>query len=457
VPMTQESGEWDVASGRLPDDEVRNNFQDVRPPYTPHQAAVEADRCYFCHDAPCVTACPTGIDVPMFIRQIATGNVDGSARTILNSNILGGMCARVCPTETLCEEACVRNLAEDQPVAIGRLQRHAVDALMETGDHPFVRAASTGQRVAVVGAGPAGLACAHALAVLGHDVDLLDAGAKPGGLNEFGIAAYKTVDNFAQREVAWVLSVGGITLNSGVRLGTDCSLAQLRQDYDAVFLGLGLPKANALGLDGEELEGVTDAIGFIANLRQAEDLSAIPVGRRVVVIGGGMTAIDAAAQSKLLGAEEVTMVYRGGPDRMKASDHEQEFVQTRGVLIRHWAQPHRLIGENGRLTGVEFLSTRPEGAGDSGVPAGETFTLAADMLFQAIGQSFDPAPFGDDDPPALSDGRIGVDDDRRTSLLDVWAGGDCVAGGDDLTVSAVEDGKVAAASIHRFLSEASHG
>lgn len=455
--MTQDSGNWNVASGRLSEEDYRQNFQDVRPPYTPHQAAVEADRCYFCHDAPCVTACPTGIDVPMFIRQIATGNVDGSARTILNSNILGGMCARVCPTETLCEEACVRNLAEDQPVAIGRLQRHAVDALLETGDHPFVRAALTGKKVAVVGAGPAGLACAHALAVQGHDVDLLDGGAKPGGLNEFGIAAYKTVDNFAQREVAWILSIGGITLKSGVRLGTDCSLAQLRKNYDAVFLGLGLPTANALNLEGKDLEGVADAIGFIADLRQAQDLSTIPIGRRVVVIGGGMTAIDAAAQSKLLGAEEVTMVYRGGPARLKASEHEQQFVQTRGVLIRHWAQPQRLIGENGRLTEVEFVSTRPEDAGDSGVPAGETFTLAADMLFQAIGQSFDSSAFGDADPPDLSDGRIGVDSDRQTSLPDVWAGGDCVAGGDDLTVSAVEDGKVAAASIHRFLSEDSHG
>lgn len=457
MAMTQDSGEWNVATGRLSDEEYRRNFQDVRPPYTPHQAAVEADRCYFCYDAPCVQACPTGIDVPLFIRQIATDNVDGSARTILNANILGGMCARVCPTETLCEEACVRNLAEDQPVAIGRLQRHAVDALLATGDHPFVRAAPTGKKVAVVGAGPAGLACAHALAVKGHAVDLLDAGAKPGGLNEFGIAAYKTVDNFAQREVAWLLSIGGISLRSGVRLGADQSLSQLRQGYDSVFLALGLPKANALGLEGEDMDGVTDAIDFIARVRQAQNLAAIPIGRRVVVIGGGMTAVDAAAQSKLLGAEEVTMIYRGGPEHLKASEHEQEFVQTRGVLIRHWAQPHRLIGENGRLTAVEFVSTRPEDDGESGIPAGETFTLAADMLFQAIGQSLDPAPFGDDDPPAISDGRIWVNADRQTSLPDVWAGGDCIVGGEDLTVSAVEDGKVAAASIHRFLSEASNG
>ncbi len=444
----------DIAAGRLSKAACADNFGDIHPPYDRRQAVVEADRCYFCHDAPCMTACPTGIDVPLFIRQISTGNVAGSAKTILRQNIMGGMCARVCPTETLCEQVCVRNEGgENKPVKIGHLQRFAVDALMASGKHPFARAASSGKRVAVVGAGPAGLACAHRLATLGHAVALIEARDKPGGLNEYGIAAYKSVDGFAQAETQFILSVGGIEVKTGMRLGEDVKLGDLRGAYDAVFLGLGMGAVNALGLEGEDLDGAVDAVDFIAELRQAKDPSKIPVGRRIVVIGGGMTAIDIAVQTKLLGADEVTLVYRRGQAQMKASAYEQELAQTRGVTIRHWAEPFRLIGEGKTLTAVEFERTAP--GPDGGLKStGERFTLAADMAFRAIGQKFVAACIDDGkQTPELAGGRIAVDAEGKTSLPDVWAGGDCVGASEDLTVAAVEDGKIAAQAIDQFLTE----
>ena len=248
-----------VQPGRLRPEDYARNFADVHPPLSKHEAFVESERCYFCHDAPCQTACPTSIDIPLFIRQISAGNDLGAAETILSANILGGMCARVCPTETLCEEACVREAAEGKPVKIGLLQRHATDRLMEKGEQIFKRAAPTGKRIAVIGGGPAGLSCAHKLAEHGHSVTLYDAKDKLGGLNEFGIAAYKSTHNFAQREVDFVLSIGGIEVKSNHALGKDISIAALRKSYDAIFIGTGLAGVNKLGLAGEvEREAVDD-------------------------------------------------------------------------------------------------------------------------------------------------------------------------------------------------------
>jgi glutamate synthase (NADPH/NADH) small chain len=441
----------DIAAGRLSAEDYAANFADLHPPLQPHQAFVEADRCYFCYDAPCVQACPTGIDIPLFIREILTGHPKSAAETILSENILGGMCARVCPTETLCEEACVREAAEGKPVRIGELQRYATDTLMVEGKQPFARAAATGKRIAVVGGGPAGLSCAHRLAMHGHDVVIYDARAKLGGLNEYGIAAYKSVDRFAAAEVDFVLSIGGITVETGEALGRDFTLAELREDYDAVFIGLGLAGVNALGLADESLPGVGDAVAYIADLRQAEDLATLPVGRRIVVVGGGMTAIDIASQSKRLGAEDVTIVYRRGVDRMGASEYERELAQTDGVRIRFNALPKRLVAADGRVTGIEFEYAAERDGKLAGT--GETFTLAADMVFKAIGQNFVAAALDGAVPAlALEGGRIKVDAERRTSLAKVWAGGDCAAGGEDLTVVAVEDGKRAAESIHRTLT-----
>jgi dihydropyrimidine dehydrogenase (NAD+) subunit PreT len=435
----------DVAAGRLDEPTLKSNFADLHPPLTRHEARVEAERCYFCFDAPCQTACPTSIDIPLFMRQIAAGNREGAAKTIFDANIMGGTCARVCPTETLCEEACVREAAEGKPVTIGLLQRYATDAVIATGQSPYRRRASTGKRVAIVGAGPAGLACAHALAVAGVESTLFEARGKPGGLNEYGIASYKTVDDFAAREAAFILSIGGIEAQYGVALGREIALDELRRDYDGVFLGLGLGSTNKLGLPREaELENVVDAVDYIARLRQAAYLATLPVGRRVVVIGGGMTAIDIAVQSKRLGAQNVTIVYRRGEDHMKASRFERELAQTSGVAIRTWARPVSLEGHAGALSGVLFEDTH-EHEGVLASP-GSVFRIEADMLFTAIGQRGTPKALGGA-PIDLKDGRIVVDGERRTSLAGVWAGGDCVFGGQDLTVSAVEDGKQAARSI----------
>jgi dihydropyrimidine dehydrogenase (NAD+) subunit PreT len=439
----------DIAPGRLAPEDYVANFSDLHPPLDGHQALVEADRCYFCYDAPCVAACPTGIDIPLFIREILTGNPKGAAETIFAENILGGMCARVCPTETLCEAACVREAAEGKPVQIGELQRYATDTMMVAGEHPFSRAPRTGKRVAVVGGGPAGLSCAHRLALHGHDVVIYDARPKAGGLNEYGIAAYKSVDGFAAAEVEFVLAIGGITVEAGKALGRDITLAQLRETYDAVFLALGLAGVNALGLGDESLPGVENAVDYIAALRQTKDLASLPVARRIVVVGGGMTAIDIASQSKRLGAEDVTIVYRRGPDRMGASDYERALAQTDGVRIKFNAMPRRLLASDGRVAGMEFEYTAEESGRLAGT--GETFALEADMVFKAIGQTFVPLPL-DGCSIVLQGGRIAVDPGRRTSLPDVWAGGDCAAGGEDLTVVAVQDGKVAAESIHRALT-----
>ena len=440
-----------IAAGRLALPQYADNFSDLHPPLDRHEAAVEADRCYFCYDAPCMQACPTEIDIPLFIRQIATGNPLGAARTIFDQNILGGMCARVCPTETLCEEACVREAAEGKPVQIGRLQRYATDAAMTAHRQFYDRAAPTGKRIAVVGAGPAGLACAHRLAVKGHDVTIFEARPKPGGLNEYGIAAYKATDGFAQAEVDYVTEIGGIAIDYDKALGRDVSLAGLAAAHDAVFLGMGLAGVNALGAAGEAAEGVGDAVDFIAGLRQAGDLSAIPVGRRVVVIGGGMTAIDAAIQSKLLGAEEVTICYRRGQADMNASGMEQELAASKGVVIRHWLRPVRVLTEAGRTVGIEMEYTGMRDGRLAGT--GETVAIEADQVFKAIGQSFTPAPLnGSGAMIALENGRIRVDAEGCTSMARVWAGGDCVRDArEDLTVAAVAAGRDAAESIHRAL------
>ncbi len=448
----------DLRAGRLPAEAYARHFADAAPRLSRSQALVEAERCLYCHDAPCATACPTGIDVPAFIKRIADDNLRGAARAILDANPLGGTCARVCPTEVLCEQVCVRHHQgghqQGKPVEIGRLQRYAVDAVM---DRPlsalFPRAAATGKRIAVVGAGPAGLACAVVLARLGHAVVIHDAKPKGGGLNEYGLASYKVADDFAQAELDWLLGIGGITLVTGWRLASADQLAQLRAGFDAVYLAVGLGRVGALGVPGEALAGVRDAVDFIAELRQAPDKAALPVGRRVVVIGGGMTAVDAAVQSKLLGAEDVHMVYRRGPAEMGASPAEQAWAQTHGVTIHHGLAPAAVLAgldENaGHAVAVRFARQAP-GADGRWAATGDHATLAADMVLKAIGQKLD-ADLLTGTGLTLQGGRIATDADGRTGVLGLYAGGDCRLGGRDLTVEAVEDGKRAAHAIHAQL------
>ena len=428
-----------IVAGRLPQAAYAQNFADHTVPLDRHEARVAADRCYFCHDAPCMTACPTSIDIPLFIRQIATGTPEAAARTIFAQNIMGGMCARVCPTETLCEEVCVREVAEGKPVEIGRLQRFATDRLMAKGGHPFTRAKPTGKRVAVVGAGPAGLAAAHRLALHGHDVVVYDARPKAGGLNEYGLAAYKTTEDFAAREVAWLLEIGGITVKPQQMLGRDVTLADLQAGHDAVFLGMGLAGVNALRCAGEDLAHVRDAVDFISELRQS-DKSSLPVGRDVVVIGGGMTAVDAAVQSRLLGAENVTIVYRRGQEKMSASGYEQDHATGAGVRIVTHVAP--VAVRSGEIE-LAYMVDGPVGL----VPSGERFVLRADQVLKAIGQTLGGAPDG----LAIAGGKISVTGAGRTSVAGIWAGGDCASGGDDLTVTAVAEGRDAAEDIHAVL------
>lgn len=435
----------DIRSGRLMPEAYAANFADHVPPLTDGQAVLEASRCLYCFDAPCIQACPTRIDVPSFIRRIAEANVRGAAETILESNPLGGFCARDCPTEVLCEQVCVRNTQQGKPVQIGRLQRYAVDGLMASADNRiFERAAASGRRVAVIGAGPAGLACAHALARAGHEVTLYDARPKAGGLNEYGVATYKTAGGYAQREVEWLLGVGGIKLQCGWTLSTLQQFESLRRKYDALFLGLGLADTHELEVPGETLAGVEDAVDFISALRQAADPASMPVGRRVLVIGGGMTAVDAAVQSKLLGAESVDMVYRRGPQQMGASQYEQDLARTRGVRILHWLAPVEVMGEGGSVRAVRFARQRL--AAGRLVAAGEECILEADMVLKAIGQRLGNSVVAECGL-ALRDGRMEVDARGRTSVAGVWAGGDCIAEGQDLTVDAVAHGLRAARDI----------
>lgn len=448
--------EPDVAAARLPIEKLAECFADAHPLLTRDQADIEAARCYFCYDAPCIQACPTAIDIPGFIHAISTGNLAGAGQKILESNILGGACARVCPTEILCEGACVRTAQQHKPVEIGALQRVATDAAVvraeAAGTHPFARAAETGRRIAVVGAGPAGLACAHELAKAGHEVDLFDAKPKPGGLNEYGIAAYKMADEFAAREVEFVLGIGGIKVIQNQVLGRDLDLGTLRRDYDAVFLAIGQAGVKALAIPGEELPGVMDAVRFIERLRQSGDKSDVPVGRHVVVIGGGNTAIDAAVQAKRLGAELVTLVYRRGREDMPATSVEQDWALVNGVAFRHWAAPVAIEGESA-VRAIRFARTILV---DGRLTMGEGgFSLRADMVLKAVGQIMEISKLGA--LLRIERGRVAVNSETlETSVPGVFAGGDCIAG-QDLTVQAVADGKRAAIGINAYLKGKANG
>lgn len=433
-------------------EQLAEAFTDLAPALTARQAAVESARCLYCYDAPCVNACPSEIDIPSFIHRIADENLQGAAERILSANILGGSCARVCPTEILCQQACVRNNAQEcAPVLIGQLQRYALDNAGFT-EHPFQRSPATGKRIAVVGAGPAGLSCAHRLAMQGHDVVIFEAREKAGGLNEYGIARYKLVDDYAQREVEFLLGIGGIEIRHGQALGANLTLTELRGQYDAVFLGLGLGAVRQLGLQDEEAPGVLGATAYIRELRQASDLTQLPVADRCLVIGAGNTAIDMAVQMSRLGARDVNLVYRRGQADMGATGHEQDIAKANQVRLHTWARPDVvLLDDCGRARGMRFARTAL--VDGRLTDTGETFELAADAIFKAIGQRFDDASLADPLAAQLErDGeRIRVDAQMRTSLPGVYAGGDCTALGQDLTVQAVQHGKLAAQAIHAEL------
>jgi dihydropyrimidine dehydrogenase (NAD+) subunit PreT len=442
---------------KLPLEQLEKNFADINPPLSPAQALEEGSRCLFCHDAPCIKACPTGIDVPLFIRQIITSNLRGSARTILTANILGQSCARVCPTSVLCEGACVLNYEGKKPVEIGKLQRYAVDPVVANGTQLFKAGAANGYRVALIGAGPASLACAFELRKLGYQSVIFDASPQPGGLDTYGIAAYKMRAEEVEKEVAMVRSLG-VEIRSSVAIGKDLSIAQLERDYDAIFIGVGLGQTDDLGIPGEELEGCRDAISFIEDTKRMR-FDQVRVARRVAVIGAGNTAIDVATAAKRLGAEEVYMVYRRSPGEMSAFDYEYQLAKQDGVTFVWESQPVRIVGDKKRVAGLECVRTQrgqPDARGRSSfVPVpGTEFRIDGEMVVKALGQKRKMDFFAQIADLKLKNGCVGVDlETMRTSNPRYFAGGDCVNGGGEV-VDAVAHGKRAAMGIHQMLEAA---
>ncbi|GMR01885.1 MAG: NAD(P)-dependent oxidoreductase [Acidimicrobiia bacterium] len=420
------------------------------PTMTVDEALVEAHRCLMCWDAPCTRACPTSIDVPGFIKAIANNDLVGSARTILESNILGASCARVCPTEVLCAGACVLNDLHERPIDIGRLQAYATDDVVFGDVEVFSSVEATGHSVGIVGAGPAGLSCGAELAKLGHHVVLYDANDEPGGLNTYGVANYKMDKSTSLREVEFIESLG-VEIRPSTAVGSDVSIEDLLATHEALFLGVGLGSVPPLGLGGEDLDGVADALDFIADVRAGSvDLT----GERIAVIGGGNTAIDAVSQASRLGAERVYLVYRRGRDEMRAYPHDIERALSSGVEFVHWSAPKRIEGDG---TVTALVCERTEYAEDANgslclvsVPDSE-YRLPVTMVLRATGQEKRVSFFEEvEDVDTDEEGRVLVDDVFRTGNPKIWAGGDCVNGGKEV-VNAVAHGRAAALDIDRTL------
>ena len=441
-----------IRDNRLTDEEYARNFSDIHPPFETRDAAlVDANRCLYCYDAPCTKSCPTGIDVPQFIKQIVTDNLKGSAHTIFQSNIMGGGCSRVCPVEKLCEGACVYNLMEEAPIPIARLQRYPTEKAIREKWPLFEREAPIGKKVAVVGAGPSGLSAAHVLARAGVDVTIYEKEAKGGGLMTYGIAAYKVTPEFCADELAYILSIGGITIQYAQELGSNLHLADLRQQYDAVYLAFGVGVARQLDIPGEHFDGVVDALRFIYAIR-AEGYPAVPVGDKVAVIGMGMTAIDAATQARRLGAKEVTLVYRRTQAEMPCTTAELDIAKLDGCHVVWLAAPKAILGDSGRVTQL-ICSVMEQGPPDasgrrSPVDTGQTIILDVDMVIKAAGQiPFEELVTGEG--LAHNKGRVAAQG-TATSIPGVFAGGDNVNGGKEV-VDAVQAGKDAAAAILNFI------
>lgn len=442
-----------ITNNRLSQEELAHNFSDIHPPFEHAEGAIlEANRCINCYDAPCTKLCPTSIDVPLFIKQIASNNIKGSARTIFSANIMGAGCSKVCPVEKLCEGACVYNLRHEEPISIAKLQRYSTGIAIHEKWKLFERKPSVGKKVGVVGAGPAGLACAHALSLQGIDVTVYEKEEKGGGLMTYGVAAYKVTPESCKEEVDYITSIGGIDIQYKKELGRDITIAELQKKYDAVFLGIGVGVARELNIPGEELDGVVDAISFIYNLR-TNKYSKIAVGDKVAVIGMGMTAIDAATQSKRLGAKEVTMIYRRTENEKPCTDKELDLAKLDGCSFVWLASPKEIVGEGGKVKKLicsKMKLGEPDASGRRApIDTGETFTIDVDMVIKAAGQ----IPFEDLVAKASlknNGGKISINNIGETNLKGVFAGGDAVNGGKEV-VDAVQAGKDGATGILSYL------
>jgi dihydropyrimidine dehydrogenase (NAD+) subunit PreT len=439
---------------KLSPEQYEQNFAEIAPAMTQRQAAIEAARCLYCFDAPCIAACPTHIDVPAFIKKISTGNLRGSAREILSANVLGHSCGRVCPTDVLCEGACVMHEKGESPIEIGRLQRYAVDHVLENNIELFHAGAPNGKRVACIGSGPASLACAAELAKWGYDVTIFDRNELPGGLNTYGIAAYKARAGDAIRETDLVKQLG-VKFRQKMEVGRDISFADLEKQFDAIFLGVGLGETWALNLPGEELHGVCGAIEFIEKTK-VQPFEEVEVGRRVACIGAGNTAIDVVTAARRLGAEIVYLIYRRGEPEMPAFAYEYQLAKQDAVSFLWQTQPVRILGYAGVVSGIECVRTHlgsPDAKGRRRpVPVpGSEFQIDVDMVVRAVGQK--PAT---DFLKAIkgveinADGTVKVNDRHQTSHVKYFAAGDCTNGGKEV-VDAVAEGMAAARGLDAWL------
>lgn len=447
-------------SPKLTPDQYEKNFAELHPPFTPNSAVAEANRCLYCFDSPCMKACPTHIDISTFIKKIATGNVRGSAKTILESNWIALTCAKACPVDVLCEGACVYNERGEEPIQIGRLQRYAMDRYFEQGMPPlFSPAPKNGKSVGVIGAGPSGLACAAELALMGYDVTIYEAKKKPGGLDTWGIAPYKMTQQDSLNEVKLVESLG-VKIRTGVAVGKHISVADLEKNHDAIFLGVGLGRPSRLGIPGENLEGVVDALEFIEEVTM-RTWKKVDVGKRVAVIGAGNTAIDAVTEAKRLGAEQVMIIYRRSREEMPAYDYEYELAKGDGVIFHFLTSPQKILGKKHveALRCVRMKLGKPESDGRrKPVPVpGSTFDIPVDMVILSVGQNLEESFLAQITNLKTQNGTIVVNPETlQTTNAKYFAGGDGINGGKEV-VNAAADGKRAARGIDEWVGKKTGG